>query len=212
MLAIDVGGMSRLLKSNLDSVKSRMIDKSVTSSPSTNLQQIAKTFRLTGWVSFWAQLVLTIVSGAILLFASISSRGPGVSTLNTGIGVGLTLLGIGVLIFNMYWALFRYVPVGRQLIGRGTVRPKKSETIQTIRIGLIASLGGMLLALLGAEAIVGLLFAKAASQGVAGFVNVDPAKFIQPIDILVVQASINVILAQFFAVIASLWLLNRMSR
>lgn len=59
---------------------------------------------------------------------------------------------------------------------------------------------------------MGLLFAKAASQGVAGFVNVDPGKFIQPIDILVVQASINVILAQFFAVVASLWLLNRMNR
>jgi len=191
-----------------------MLDRPDPSPPSSNLQQIAKTFRLTGWISFWSQLVLTVVSSAILLFAGISSRGPAGSTgnANTSIGVIFTFLGILVLCFNMYWALFRYVPVGKQLADRSGIRPKKSDTIQQIRLGLTASLAGMLLALLGAEAIVGLLFAKAASQGVAGFVNIDPAKFIQPVDILVVQASINVILAQFVGMVASLWLLNRMSR
>jgi hypothetical protein len=189
-----------------------MLDKSGTASPTSNLQQIATTFRLTGWISFWSQLVLTIVSGSILLFASVSRGSAANVNTNTSIGVGLTILGIAVLGFNMYWSLFRYIPIGRQLGGKATVRPKKSEAIQTIRLGLLASLAGMLVALLGAEAIVGLLFAKAASQGVAGFVNVDPAKFIQPLDILVVQASINVILAQFIGITASLWLLNRMSR
>jgi len=112
----------------------------------------------------------------------------------------------------MYWALFRYVPIGKKLVDDPRVRPKKSETIQTLRMGLIASLVGTLLALLGAQAIVGLLAAKAFSQGAGGFVNVDPTKFIQPLDVLVVQASINVILAQFVAISAALWLLNKMSR
>ena len=49
-------------------------------------------------------------------------------------------------------------------------------------------------------------------QGAGGFVNVDPTKFIQPLDVLVVQSSINVILAQFVAISAALWLLNKMSR
>lgn len=181
--------------------------------PSANLQQIAKTFRLTGWISFWFQLVLTIVSSIVLMFTALS-RGPGAnaSGANTGIGVTLTFLGILVLGFNMYWTLVRYIATGRRLLGAPTNRPKKSETIQALRVGVTASLVGLLLALLGAEAIVGLLFAKAASQGVAGFVNVDPTKFIQPLDILVVQASINVILAQFVGISAALWLLNRMSR
>jgi hypothetical protein len=68
------------------------------------------------------------------------------------------------------------------------------------------------LALLGAEAIVGLLLGKAVNQGPTGFFNIDPTKFIQWIDILVVQASINVILAQFGAISTSLWLLNKMSK
>lgn len=181
-------------------------------SDSPTIREIASTFRFVGWFSFWFQLVLTVISGAILIFAAISTRNPAGTNPGTSIGVILTVCGIFVLGFNMYWALAKYVAIGRRLNAPAAVRPKKAEAIQTIRTGLIASLAGILLALLGAEAIVGLLFGKAVNQGFAGFVNIDPNKFIQPIDILVVQASINVILAQFAAIAASLWLLNKMSK
>ena len=159
--------------------------------------------------------MLTVVSSIILIFAGALSRSGGANqnSPTTGIGVLVTIFGIAVLVFNMYWALFRYIPIGRKLDGTAANRPRKSETIQVLRTGLIASLIGILLSLLlGAEATVGLLAAKAFNQGIGGFVNTDPSKFIQPLDILVVQASINVILAQFFGITASLWLLNRMSR
>jgi hypothetical protein len=179
-----------------------------------NIQQIAKTFRLTGWISFWSQLILTVVSGITLIFAVAAGRTPtGVST-NPGTGVGgfLTIVGIGILVFNMYWALTRYVGAGRRLGGSKASRPKKSDTIQSIRLGLVVSLVGMFLAILGAETIVGLLVGKALSQGIGGFVNTDPSRFIQPADTFVVQASINVILAQFAGIVSALWLLNRISR
>lgn len=179
-----------------------------------NIQQIAQSFRLTGWISFWTQLVLTVISGITLIFAVAAGRTPtGVST-NPGTGVGglLTIVGIGILVFNMYWALTRYVSVGRRLSGSKSNRPKKLDTIQSIRLGLMVSLVGMLLAILGAETIVGLLVGKALSQGIGGFVNTDPSRFIQPADTFVVQASINVILAQFAGIVSALWLLNRISR
>ncbi len=187
-----------------------MANRSDITSPSANVQQIAKAFRLTGWVSLWIQLVLTVVSSVILIFASGQSKGT--NTPGTGIGVAVTLIGIGVLVFNMYWSVFRYVAIGKKLLGNPALRPKKSETIQTIRTGLIASLVGILLSLIGAQATVGLLAGKAFSQGAMGFVNTDASKFIQPLDVLVVQASTNVILAQFVAIVAALWLLDRMSR
>lgn len=189
-----------------------MLDRPTSSAPAT-LQQIARAFRLTGWASLWTQLVLTVVSGGILLFAAGVSRTPNTGSSNPGTGFGATLTtgGILVLVFTIYWS-FRYIQIGRQLQGSISSRPKKSETIQVLRIGLLASLAGMLAALIGAEAIVGALAAKAFSQGLGGFVNVDQSKFIQPLDILVVQASINVILAQFAGISAALWLLNRMSK
>ncbi|NDJ19092.1 DUF3611 family protein [Myxacorys almedinensis] len=180
-------------------------------SDSTTIREIASSFRLIGWISFWVQLVLTVVSSAILAFAAVSTR-TATNNPGTGVGVALTVGGILVLGFNMFWALTRYVAIGRRLKAPAVARPKKAEAVQALRTGLIASLIGILLALVGAEAIVGLLFGKAVNQGFAGFVNVDQSKFIQPIDILVVQASINVILAQFIATTASLWLLNKMSR
>lgn len=186
---------------------------------SVNLQQIAKTFRQTGWISFWVQLVLTVISAITLIFAAASGSNPnpatGNASTNPGTGVGglLTVLGIAVLAFNMYWALTRYVSFGRRLSsGSKSVRPRKSDTIQAIRFGLFVSLVGMLLAILGAETIVGLLVGKALSQGIGGLVAVDPSRFIQPADTFVVQASINVILAQFAGIVAALWLLNRMSK
>lgn len=183
-------------------------------SPSPTLQQIASTFRLTGWISFWAQLVLTVISAITLVFAVGAGRSNNTVSTNPGTGIGgvLTLIGIGLLAFNMYWTLSRYVQIGRQLVNNRTVRPRKSETIQAIRFGLIVSLVGMLLAIVGAETIVGLLVGKALSQGIGGFVNTDPSRFIQPADTFVVQASINVILAQFVGIAAALWLLNRMNR
>jgi hypothetical protein len=192
-----------------------MLDKPGSPSPSAppSLQPIAKAFRFTGWVSLWAQLILTVVSSGILLFASQvgrSTNGGNVSP-GTGFGAFLTTCSIFILFFTIYWSL-RYVFIGRRLQGGPGARPKKAEAVQTLRVGLIASLVGMLLALIGAEATVGLLVQKAFSQGLGGFVNIDPSKFIQPIDIFVVQASINVILAQFSGIASTLWLLQRLNR
>lgn len=182
--------------------------------PSPTVQQIAKAFKLTGWVSFWMQLVLTVVSTITLIFAVAAGRSATSSASNPGTGVGgvLTIIGLGLLGFNMFWALSRYVSYGRRLSSDKTVRPKKTEAIQAIRFGLVISLVGMLLAILGAETIVGLLVSKALSQGIGGFVNTDPSRFIQPADTFVVQASINVILAQFVGIVSALWLLNQMNK
>jgi hypothetical protein len=181
-----------------------MVDRPGSSSPSVNLQQIAKTFRLTGWISFVTQLLLTLPSVAILLFSASTNRGG-----NSG-GLVFTLGGILALFFTIYWA-FRYIIIGRRLENAAR-RPKKSETINMLRTGLIASLSGMLLALLGQGAILGGVAQKAFSQGIGTFVNTDLSRFVQPLDILVVQASFNVVLAQFVGLSAALWLLYRMNR
>ncbi|NJP10227.1 MAG: DUF3611 family protein [Leptolyngbyaceae cyanobacterium RU_5_1] len=192
------------------------------SSPPT-LQQIAKTFRITGWTSLWAQIVLTIVSSGILIVAAFSSRNPVPNPATPGIpapapapnpssGAGgfFTFCAILALFFTIYWS-FRYVLIGRQLRRDVAVRPKRSETIQVLQTGLLASLAGMLLALLGTFAIVGTLAVIAFRQA-PGFVGSSFSQFVNSLDILVVQASIMLILAHFFGTIGSLWLLNRISR
>lgn len=195
-----------------------MLDKSGPASPSPALRQIASTFRRTGWASIIFQGVLAVVSTVVLLFAGLFSPRTGVgpngvntNSFSTGAGVGLTTLSIFVLSFSIYWA-FRYVVIGRQLQSDTAVRPKKSETIKTLRTGLMAGLAGMLLAIFGAEAIVGVLVGKASVSQGSNLTVINPSQTIQSLDMFTILACIQVILAHFGGITAALWLLNKINR
>jgi len=199
-----------------------MSARSSYSSPSPVIQQIANEFRRTGWISLWSQVVLVIISSVILIVAATAIRTPVVNPALPGVaipaapnpsaGVGgvLTFGAIAVMGVTIYWA-FRYVQIGRQLRRDAPARPKKSEVTQLIRTGLLASLAGMLLGILGSFAIIGTVAVIAFRQG-PGFVSASPTQAVNSLDILVVQASVNLILAHFLGLVGSLWLLYRMNR
>ena len=159
----------------------------------SQLRAIAQLFRRVGWITFWAQLVLGVVSGGILLFASISPR-PANASPNTGAGLGvffaisgLVALGVGIFI--------------------------SFRTVQVVRLGLIVHLVGILLTLVGAQAIVGVLLTKALTSTQPGVITqLDPSRVIQPLDIFVVQANTNTVSAHFAGLIGSIWLLNRITK
>jgi len=191
-----------------------MLDKS-DSSPSSQLQEIAQAFRLTGWISFWAQLVLGVVATVILGFASFSrdvaSNQKGVGT---GLGIFFAVVAVITLGASIFWA-FRYTRISRQLQSSNpNNRPRKADTIQLLRLGLSINLVGLLLSLVGAQAIVGALLAKSLTlpQAGVGVYQIDPSRIIRPLDIFVVQANTNTVAAHFAGLIGSLWLLNRINR
>ncbi|BAZ04186.1 DUF3611 family protein [Calothrix sp. NIES-3974] len=195
-----------------------MSDQVEPQSSSSQLRAIARLFRLTGWITFWSQVVLGLVSAGILTFASFSAASRAAQSPNNpgaGLGIffaisGLVALGIGIFIS------FRYVRIGRQLDSPNpNNRPRKIETIQTVRFGLIVHLVGILLTLIGAQAIVGILLTKSltVSQIIPGTITqVDPSRIVQPLDIFVVQANTNTISAHFAGLVGSIWLLNRVTR
>ena len=192
------------------------------SSLSPVIQQIANEFRRTGWLSLWAQVVLVIISSIILIVAAMAIRTPMVNPMTPGIavpaapnpsaGVGglLTFLAIAAMLVTIYWA-YRYVMIGRQLRLDPAARPKKADVTQIIRVGVLANLAGMFLGILGSFAIIGSVAVIAFRQG-PGFVAASPTQAVNSLDILVVQASVNLILAHFLGLVGSLWLLYRMNR
>jgi len=188
-------------------------DRDALSSSST-LRAIGQTFRLTGWISFWIQLVLGVVSGIIVLLFGIFSQKAGSPSNNpgTGFGIFLAICGLVVLAAGIYLA-YRYTRIGSQLLsGNPNNRPRKIETVQVLRLGIMVDLLGILLTLLGAQAIVGTLVARSISPQAVTAQLIDPNRIISPLDMLVVQANTNTILAHFAGLIASLWLLNRVNR
>jgi hypothetical protein len=181
------------------------------------VRRIAGAFRLFGWISFWTQLVLGIISSLVLLFASatLGARATSTGGANPGTGAGLSLAVLGLLTVYVgaYWA-FRYTRLGRKLrTSNPDLRPKPKDAAQAIRIGVIISLTGMFLTLMGTEAIVGSLLGKAVSAQTTGFL--DPrmvTQYIQPVDIFVVQATTNILLAHFAGLSACLWLSRTVNR
>jgi Protein of unknown function (DUF3611) len=182
----------------------------------SQLRAIAKLFRLTGWIIFWAQLVLGVISGGIILFASIAPRSGNVgSNPGTGLGLFFAISGLIALAVGIFVA-FRYVVIGRQLeSANANNRPRKLETVQIVRLGLIVHMVGILLTLVGAQAIVGILIQKSLTlpQFTGGVITgLDPSRVIQSLDIFVVQANTNTVSAHFSGLVGSIWLLNRITK
>lgn len=182
------------------------------------VQRVALALRNVGWVCFWAQSVLAVIAAFILLFAipfAFPTVNPGTKSANPATGVGLffAVCGLLVLAYSAYRA-FSYTLLSKKLrtINQAE-RPKKIETIKAIRFSLMSNTIGMLLTILGAEAIGGVLLGKSLSQPQALF---NPAvnfnQFIQPLDIFVVLANTHAMLAHFLGLIAALWLLDRINK
>lgn len=188
------------------------------------VRRVSSAFRWAGWISFWSQIVLAVVSGIVLLFAA-SNFGAVSQPVNTGIpgvpaapaggainpgsgaGLGLAVLGLLALFAGAYWA-FRYTRIARQLKTLDAQsRPKPGDARWTLRTGLLINLSGMLLTILGAQAIVGSLVGKSFAQGIGIFTG-NFARFINPSDIFLVQANTNTIMAHFIGLVATLWVLR----
>lgn len=179
---------------------------------SSKVRFIGQNFRITGWISFILQLVLGVVSALLLLVFVIFSprtRIPSNSG-ETSFGVFLAICGLVALGISIYLA-FRCKNIGRQLQSTNpSNRPRKVETVKVLQLALIINLVGMLLTLLGAQATIGLLLVKvSSSQPIA--TQIDPNR-ITAQDLFAVQANTNIITAHFVGLIASSWLLNRITR
>lgn len=187
------------------------------------VRRVATAFRIVGWASFWLQIVLAVVSGFVLAFAAASfgvpasnPNTPGVPAsggVNPGAGAGLFLASLGLLLLfvGAFWA-FRYTRLSRKLkLADAQARPKRGDAVRELYLGLTINLVGMLLTILGAQAIVGSLVAKSFIQ-VGGIFTGNLQNFINSRDIFLVQANTNTILAHFVGVVATLWLLRSVNR
>ena len=187
-----------------------MNDKPGLSRPlSPTVQRVSDNLKMVGNIGFWFQLVLGVVSAVILLLAGAGAQ----NNVSQGIGFGLfsAACGLVALAIAIYFA-FRYTVIAKQLRNPNPdQRPDKKETLKVIKIGLIVNLTGMLLTIIGAEAIVGIVLNKSL-QTSQGTFTADSEKLVNSIDLLVIQANINTIFAHFSGIVSSLFLLNRIGR
>eukprot|EP00882_Tetradesmus_deserticola_P004269 GHRQ01004509.1.p1 GENE.GHRQ01004509.1~~GHRQ01004509.1.p1 ORF type:complete len:294 (+),score=104.70 GHRQ01004509.1:151-1032(+) len=163
-----------------------------------------------GWIGFWVQLTLSVVSGVILLFsvAFTSQSGPKAS-------LYLTLVGILAGFLSTFWS-FGYQRLASRmqeyLDGANVAKIKKQQVMEQITRGIVINLVGMGTTLLGISTLVGLLVAKTLSNAsVNPFMGLGAASGYNPVlalDVFLVQAATNTLLGHFLSLLCSLWLLN----
>ncbi len=196
-----------------------MADLTGNTTTQTKVVKFANQLRLIGWVSFWIQLALAIVSTIIFLFAILAAAPKGVvvngATVvtppnpGTSGGIFLAICGLVVLYGGIYLA-FSYTRIASKL-KNPDLRPKKADTMKQMKLALIVNLLGMFLSILAAEAIGGVLLGKSFAFAGAIFNPSSLGQIIQPLDIFLVLGNTHTITAHFVGMVGSLWLISRVA-
>lgn len=172
-------------------------------------------------MSFWVQIVLGVVSAIVLLFAGsslgasarnpVNPTSPAVANPGTGVGLLFAVLGLLAVFVGAYWA-FRYTRLSRRFKAIDPqMRLRPNDAVPILRFGLLSNLIGMLLTIFGGQAIAGSLVLKSFEQGFAIFSG-NTLRFITPLDLFVVQANSNTVMAHFIGLVATLWLIRLTDR
>jgi Protein of unknown function (DUF3611) len=173
------------------------------------LVKIAAAFRFYGWIGFWLQLAMAFVAVIALLFA-ISGRAFSPDSFSgTGFAIFWTICGITLLVIGILFDV-RYVRIAKALMHEpgAILHPRKTGAIRLLRLGILISFVGILLALFGSGSGVGVLVAKTVSQP-PGIAIIDPNKIVRAMDVFVVLANITLIAAHLAGTVIAFWLLDR---
>ncbi|MEA5463170.1 DUF3611 family protein [Leptothoe sp. PORK10 BA2] len=175
------------------------------------VRRIANNFRLVGWLSFWVQIVSGVI--ATLLFVtsllglqSVTNRGGGAENAAAGGGFLLAALGLVAVYVGAFWA-FQYTLFARKLKSTNPdLRPKPKAAAKIIATGLVISILGMFFGLLGAGGVVGALMLKVISQPQGNVALANPSLAVEPLDVFLVQSTVNTLISHFAGLVGCLWL------
>lgn len=177
-------------------------------------QPFNKTVLRVSWISWWTQIILSVISGVILTFANtVRQAGSNGVTLSLwASGFAFSAVGVILAFLNAFstWNITRLV----RRIRRGKIIENKiiEAYRKYFRMSVTLSFIGTLITLIGAEQIVGTLASKVLSnqglQSVLGGIN--PQNVLQAVDIFLVQANTNTIVSHFAPLLSYVWLLDQL--
>jgi hypothetical protein len=174
----------------------------------------SKTLTASSWLSWWSQVILTVISAVTFIFArnvmEASSMGPlGI----TKVAPKFVLPGVGIVLSTMSiiwtWGGRR---LAKRFLRRTNTTPVEAANLlrRVIKVGATINLIGLFTSVLGAQFIIGTLVAKSMQNAVGFGVGIGggmvSAQTLQPLDLLVVQANTNMLTSHFVSLACLLWL------
>jgi len=171
-----------------------------------SVDQILRGYYRATWLSWWIQIILSVISGVTLLFARQQSRGLSIWVS----GYAFNVISVFIAYANVLWTW------NCALLCNRLQRDKSSETkvFQNLRryarVAVTISLVGMVFTIISAEQIVGnlaskILSAQPAIFSTGGMAAVNSNNVFQALDIFLVQANTNTLVSHFAPLVCYLW-------
>eukprot|EP00871_Galdieria_phlegrea_P000838 jgi/Galph1/1755/GphlegSOOS_G433.1 len=177
------------------------------SSDLSNKRHVAFLLWKNSWISWWLQLILSVIAGVILLFAvSVTPLRSPNSMRSSLVGFVSAAIALTFSFLSVIWTWgYTRWSVKLQQSGEDINLDKLAGALQG---GVRLTVVGMFFTVIAAQAIVGRLLAKVLSAGLqpSPLIVSSSSAVIQPLDIFVVQANTNILLSQWIALSFSLWM------
>lgn len=154
-------------------------------------------------------MILTTIASVILVFArsvvgSTQQPPPNLFLSGTGLFTGA---------LSILWTWGNGARLSRRLSSKPVTRTTAAHMLRrAVSVGLTLNCVGLLLHLLAAQQIIGSLAVKALTQSATTTRWGDAASALQPLDVLVVQANTNALLAQFTSLVSLLLVLKQVGK
>jgi cytochrome b561 len=167
---------------------------------------VAKDLRRFGWIAFWLQLVLALISGVLLEFAT-SGRAFSPSTAGGfGDGVYWGIAGFLLLWLAILLAFF-YTRAARRIVPRPDFYLSQTGliTFWFLSAGTIIGFLGVLISFVGVAVSISLLIVKTVSQP-PGIAITDPSKIVRALDVFILIVNFDLLAAHCIGLGTALWL------
>lgn len=201
---------------------------STTTTMTTSISGISRLIIRTAWISWWFQIILSVIAGVILTFANTvrsvgaTSSGnplllPSFSSSFWTSGFAFSSIGVLISFINCGWT-WNITRLIRRVLG-GKIKGDKFNIIATIRkycrISVIISLLGQFFTLIGAEQIVGTLASKVLSNNSNGMfpvIQTSGYSTLQALDIFLVQANTNLLVGFYVPLLLFVWVQTQLPK
>lgn len=168
-------------------------------------QSLATKLRVFGWIEFWLQLVLALVSALLLQF---STSGRAFSPGSSGLGDAIYWSFYGFLLLCAADALaFYYTRAANKIVSRPSyyLSEARKTAFWFLYLGLLTGMSGIFISFTGVSLSILLLIAKTVSQP-PGIAITDPNKIVRALDVFILLVNFNLLIAHFIGTGATLWL------
>uniref|UniRef100_A0A2N9H2Y9 Uncharacterized protein n=1 Tax=Fagus sylvatica TaxID=28930 RepID=A0A2N9H2Y9_FAGSY len=122
------------------------------------LENTSRNFKRYGTLGFWGQLICTVVSAVILSFSVVVT-----GKVSSPATFYATAGGIAAAFISVFWS-FGYIRLSEKLrrtANEPSKAPPRADVVKSLKNGIVVNLLGLGAAILGMQATVGLLVAKA---------------------------------------------------